>query len=96
MLPRAAGMRSAESSGGLSLEGGEIIGEAWKNMGNSAEIKGVADPVKFQVRYLRAKGRWDLGVWTSHRTWKYKETIDASDSEPDNFRNSVGSWPKGK
>lgn len=40
MLPRDAGMRSAESSGGLSLEGGEIIGEALKNMGNSAEIKG--------------------------------------------------------
>lgn len=40
MLPRDAGMRSAESTGGLSLEGGEIIGEARKNMGNSAEIKG--------------------------------------------------------
>ena len=40
MLPRDAGMRSAESLGGLSLEGGEIIGEARKNMGNSAEIKG--------------------------------------------------------
>lgn len=40
MLPRDAGMRSAESSGGLSLEGGEITGEAQKNMGDSAEIKG--------------------------------------------------------
>lgn len=30
--------------------------------------RGVADPVKFQVRYLRAKGRGDLGVWTCHRT----------------------------
>ena len=40
MLPRDAGMRSAESSGGLSLEGGEITGEAQKYMGDSAEIKG--------------------------------------------------------
>lgn len=39
-------MRSAESSGGLSLEGGEIIGVKHERTWETAEIKGVADPAQ--------------------------------------------------
>lgn len=41
MLPRDVSMKSAESTGGLSLEGGEIIGEAQKNMGDRCRDQGV-------------------------------------------------------
>ena len=64
------------------------IGEAQKNMGNRCRDHGVQLIQSSSRSDMKTQGRWELGKWTSSRTCKCKgETIDASDSETDYFRN---------